>query len=81
MDANSLIQSLLQAILLEDGEEEIPIGKAYDNLDEKSFDDSVNPPQGPSGTQKIPNLKTGEPEKDTPPTKVIARDDPKNGSF
>ena len=27
MDANSLIQSLLQAILLEDGDEEIPISQ------------------------------------------------------
>ena len=58
MDANSLIQSLLQAILLEDGEEEIPIGKAYDNLDEKSFDDSVNPPQWHAKNPQFKNWGT-----------------------
>ena len=33
------------------GEEDIPIGK-NDSLDDKSFDDSVNPTPGSSGTQK-----------------------------
>ena len=59
MDANSFIQSLLQAILLKDGEEDIPLSKASDKLEEKNFTDSMNPTQGSSGTQNRVYLHPG----------------------
>ena len=39
MDANSLIQAILQALIMEDGEEEIPISQ--DPLEDKSLEESI----------------------------------------
>ena len=53
MDANSLIQAILKAFTIDDGEEDIPIGvtKHSDPLDDKSYDESLIATQGTSGTQ------------------------------
>ena len=49
MDANALIQAILQALIMEDGEEEFPISQ--DILEDKSLEETVSPTPGSSGLQ------------------------------
>ena len=77
MDANSLIQALLQAIILDDGEDDVPLSQ--DILEDKSLDDLLNPSPGSSGTQK--NQVTsdqGKEEKKSHLQDAFSKDDPKN---
>ena len=77
MEANSLIQAILKALIIEDGEEENPIGKKSDPLEDMSFEESNSQEIESSGSQK--NVTQSVDENSEKKTKLlVTKIDPKD---